>query len=191
VRFRIDSCPIVNERPLIDSAFNIYMDPKTSEEMLIDRQILLHHMLVITLMPKEGISPNKEKLLPRESLKEPFATMSTYILSVFGTHIFCNSCSALNSTVFKGHRFLCWSFSQQVLSRSSTGRKHLFLSSCLSSWWAKGKVLTWICCREERMVLSRRIWSTKMQRGLVQRIPFRYVSTCYVPLSCGQTHTGI
>jgi hypothetical protein len=41
------------------------------------------------------ITPNEEKLPLRKSLRKPFATMSIYILLVFGMHTFCNPYSSL------------------------------------------------------------------------------------------------
>jgi hypothetical protein len=133
------------QNAFIDSAFNIYMDPKASKETEIDRQISVHHVLVITLMPATAITPNsnEEQLPPRKSSKRPFATMtSIYISSVFGTYIFYNFCSVLKSTAFKGHCFFCWCFSQQILSRRRTGEEHLLLSSCSCSRREKGEVPT-------------------------------------------------
>ena len=79
----------------------MYMDPEASKPVEMDRQILLHRMLVVALMPVTAITPNEEKLQPRKSLKEPFAMTSIYILLVFGTHAFCNFCSTLTQQVFR------------------------------------------------------------------------------------------
>ena len=55
-------------------------------------------MLVVALTPEKVIIPVEKGLLPRplRNLKKPFAMMSIYILSVFGTQVFCNFRSALN-----------------------------------------------------------------------------------------------
>jgi hypothetical protein len=39
------------KRPLIDSTFKTYMDPEALKETEIDRQIPLHHLLIVMLMP--------------------------------------------------------------------------------------------------------------------------------------------
>jgi hypothetical protein len=77
----------------------MYMDPEASKETEIDRQISVHHVLVVTLMTETAIAPNsnEEQLPLRKSSKKPFATMSIYISSVFGTYIFYNFCSVFSS----------------------------------------------------------------------------------------------
>ena len=75
----------------------MYMDPETSKEIPIDRQILRRHMLVVALIPEKVITLMEKKLQPRKSLKKPSAMMSIYISLVFGTHLFCNLSSPLTS----------------------------------------------------------------------------------------------
>jgi hypothetical protein len=74
------------------------MDPEASKETEIDGQISLHHILAITLTPETVIAPNsnEEQLPLRKSSKRPFAMMSIYISSVFGTYVFYNFCSVLS-----------------------------------------------------------------------------------------------
>ena len=89
----------VTEITIDPSAFKMYMDPESSKEIPVDRQILPLCMLVITLMPDKVSTPNKtpkeKKLRLRMSLKRPFAMMSTYILSVFGARVTSDFWSAL------------------------------------------------------------------------------------------------
>ena len=73
----------------------MYMDREASNEIPIDRQILQCRTLVVALIPEEVITPMEKKLQPRTSLKKPFAMMSIYISSVFGTHFCCYSSSPL------------------------------------------------------------------------------------------------
>ena len=74
------------------------MDPESSKEIPVDRQIFPLYMLAVTLMPDKVSTkktPKEKKLRPRMSLKRPFAMMSIYISSASGARVSSDLRSAL------------------------------------------------------------------------------------------------